>query len=198
MIRVSGLTRSDKKNLIFLILWLLAGLGMVTIGIVAFIRRNDTINTVSGVLGVCALLTGIVTAVIRFAQHRLMGGSRFTLDWIIWIALAILLFNTNILNRIGSLAFVILGAFMVCEGIRAFICALNSRADNQWYVPRLVFSVIITVLGIVVICNSMKIFKGMVVLSVGVFFIVHGLNILNDWIGRAKYFYNYRGTENEH
>ena len=37
----------------------------------------------------------------------------------------------------------------------------------------------------------------MTVLAVGIFFIVHGLNILNDWIGRAKYFHYSEEPKNE-
>lgn len=77
---LGSLTSTDKKKLALLILWLIAGIGMVVIGIFAFINRQQTVDAVSGVLGVCALITCIVTAGIRFSQAKLMGGSKFTLD----------------------------------------------------------------------------------------------------------------------
>lgn len=195
MSRLDSYTSSDKKKLALLILWLIAGVGMIVIGIFAFINRQQTIDAVSTVLGVCALITCIVTAAIRFSQAKLLGGSRFTLDWILWLVIALLLFNTGILRKIGSFAFIIVGIVIACEGVRAFVYSFKNSDDKQWYVPRIIFSVIITVLGLVVVFNSEKIFSGMTVLAVGIFFIIHGLNILNDWIGRAKYFHYFRGTE---
>lgn len=195
MSRLGSLTSTDKKKLALLILWLIAGIGMVVIGIFAFINRQQTVDAVSGVLGVCALITCAVTAGIRFSQAKLMGGSKFTLDWLLWLAIALLLFNTRILQKIGSFTFIIIGIVVACEGVRAFVYAFKNSDDKQWYVPRMIFSIIITILGVVVVFNSEKIFKGMTVLAVGIFFIVHGLNILNDWIGRAKYFHYFRGTE---
>ena len=189
MSRLGSLTSTDKKKLALLILWLIAGIGMVVIGIFAFINRQQTVDAVSGVLGVCALITCIVTAGIRFSQ------AKFTLDWLLWLAIALLLFNTKILQKVGSFTFIIIGIVVACEGARAFVYAFKNSDDKHWYVPRIIFSIIITILGVVVVFNSEKIFRGMTVLAVGIFFIVHGLNILNDWIGRAKYFHYFRGTE---
>ena len=174
---LGSLTSTDKRKLALLILWLIAGIGMVVIGIFAFINRQQTVDAVSGVLGVCALITCIVTAGIRFSQAKLIGGSKFTLDWLLWLAIALLLFNTKILQKIGSFTFIIIGIVVACEGARAFVYAFKNSDD------------------VVVVFNSEKIFRGMTVLAVGIFFIVHGLNILNDWIGRAKYFHYFRGTE---
>lgn len=193
--RLDSLTSSDRKKLVFLILWLIAGVGMIAIGIFALVNRGKTVDAVSGVLGVCALITCIVTAAIRVLQSKIMDGSRFTLDWLLWLAIALLLFNTDIFRKLGSLAFLIMGIVITCEGVRAFVYAFKSSEDKQWYVPRIIFSVIITILGVAVVFNSEKIFSTMTVLTVGIFFIVHGLNILNDWIGRAKYFHYFRGTE---
>lgn len=195
MSRFSELSPSDKRQTVFLILWLIAGAGMLIMGIAALNNSDSTISAVSGLLGAGALVTGILTTVIRIFQVKTAGVGQLSLDGVIWIILAVLLFNTDILNRLGKLVFVIGGIVMLIEGVRSFFAAYREKNDKQWYIPRIVFSVIFVTLGIIVIVNAEKIFRSMIVLSVGIYFIVHGLNILYDWIGRVKYFRNFRGLD---
>lgn len=195
MRKFSELSSAEKRQTVFLVFWFIAGMAMLIMGIAALKNSEKTISAVSGVLGACALATGGFTLAIRIFQLKTWGAGYFRLDGIIWIVLAVLLFNTNILNRMGKIAFVIGGIVMLLEGVRSFISAYREKHDKHWYIPRIVFSAVFVALGIIVIVNAEEIFKGMIVLAVGIYFIVHGLNIMYDWIGRVKYFRNFRGLE---
>ena len=93
------LTSADRKKVILLVLWLISGIGMIVVGILALIHRKETISTISGFLGVCALITGVITLIIRILQAKRLGKSSFSLDIVIWLALGFLLLNTGLFNK---------------------------------------------------------------------------------------------------
>ncbi|MDE7293087.1 MAG: DUF308 domain-containing protein [Oscillospiraceae bacterium] len=195
MLRIGSMSKKEKKELAGLALWLIAGMAMIIMGISAVLNRDKAISAVSNVLGICALITGLITLAVRIAAARLKGISGFDLDWLIWLVVAFLLFNTSLLLKLGKLAFVIGGIAMLLEGVRSFFSAMKARSENEWYIPRIVFSIIFIVLGIGIIINAQVIFESMIVLAIGIYFIVHGTEILYDWLGRARYFRNFRGLE---
>lgn len=195
MFSIGSMSKKEKKSLVWLALWLIAGIAMIIMGISAVLHRDRAISAVSNVLGICALITGLATLAVRIAATRLKGAGGFDLDWLIWLAVAFLLFNTSLLSKLGKLAFVIGGIAMLLEGVRSFFAAMKARAENEWYIPRIVFSVIFVVLGIGIIINAQTIFESMIVLAIGIYFIVHGTGILYDWLGRVRYFRNFRGLE---
>ena len=189
------LTSADRKKVILLVLWLISGIGMIVVGIQALIHRKETISTISGFLGVCALITGVITLIIRILQAKRLGKSSFSLDIVIWLALGFLLLNTGLFNKLGKLVFIIGGIILTCEGIRAFIASQKNPDDKEWYIPRMIFSGAFVILGVIVIINAESIFTNLTALAVGIYFIIHGTELLYEWLGRAKYFYNFRGTE---
>lgn len=192
----ANMSDKEKKTLAGLGLWLAAGIAMVIMGIVAIANRDRTIQAVSGTLGVCALITGIVTLIVRIVETRLRGAGQFGIDWLVWLGVAFLLFNTGIFSKLGKLVFVILGIALLLEGVRSFFAARKER-DQGWFIPRMIFSVVLCLLGIGIILNARVIFESMIVLFIGVYFIVHGSNILYEWLGRVRYFRNFRGLEND-
>ncbi len=181
--------------MIFLLLWLISGIGMIVVGIMAVVNRTKAISTISGFLGVCALITGIITLILRIAQVERLGKRNIGLDIVIWLALGFLLLNTSILNKLGKLAFIIGGVILICEGVRAFAACQRNKDEKEWYIPRMIFSAAFVVLGIIVVVNAERIFTNLIPLAVGIYFIIHGTELLYEWIGRAKHFYNFRGTE---
>lgn len=192
---ISSFSSADRKKFILLLLWLISGVGMIIVGIMALIRRKEAIGAISGFLGVCALITGIITLIVRISQVKRLGKRNIGLDIIIWLALGILLLNTRILHRLGKLAFIIFGIVLICEGVRAFIACRKNKEEKGWYIPRMIFSVGFVILGIIVLANAEAIFTNLTALAVGIFFIIHGTELLYEWIGRAKHFYYFRGTE---
>lgn len=189
------MSASDKRQLAFLIFWLIAGIGMVIIGISALANRNKTVETVSGLLGAGALVTGVITLLVRIFIRSKAGAGHFDLDWALWLVLALLLFNTGLLSAMGKIIFIIGGICLLLEGLRSIYAAVRAKREKDWYIPRLVISVVLIFLGITVIRNAQRIFEGMIVLAIGVYFIVHGVIILYEWIGRAKYFRNFRSLD---
>lgn len=192
---LSSSSASDRKKMIFLLLWLISGIGMIVVGIMAVVNRKMAVSAISGFLGVCALITGVITLIVRITQVKRLGRSSIGFDILIWLALGILLLNTGLLNKLGKLAFIIGGVILACEGVRAFIACQKNKDEKEWYVPRMIFSAAFIVLGIIVIVNAERIFTNLTALAVGIYFIIHGTELLYEWIGRAKHFYNFRGTE---
>lgn len=192
---IGSLTSADRKKAVLLIFWLISGIGMIVVGILALVHRKETISTISGFLGVCALITGIITLIIRILQAKRLGKSSISLDIIIWLALGILLLNTGLFNKLGKLVFIIGGIILTCEGVRAFIASQKNADDREWYIPRMIFSGAFVILGVIVIINAESIFTNLTAFAVGIYFIIHGTELLYEWIGRAKHFYNFRGTE---
>ena len=192
---IGSSSASDRKKMIFLLLWLISGIGMIFVGIMAVVNRTKAISTISGFLGVCALITGIITLILRIAQVERLGKRNIGLDIVIWLALGFLLLNTSILNKLGKLAFIIGGVILICEGVRAFAACQRNKDEKEWYIPRMIFSAAFVVLGIIVVVNAERIFTNLIPLAVGIYFIIHGTELLYEWIGRAKHFYNFRGTE---
>ena len=194
-ITLGKLTSADRKKVVLLVLWLISGIGMIVVGILALIHRKETISTISGFLGVCALITGVITLIIRILQAKRLGKSSFSLDIVIWLALGFLLLNTGLFNKLGKLVFIIGGIILICEGVRAFIASQKNVDDKEWYIPRMIFSGAFVILGVIVIINAESIFTNLTALAVGIYFIIHGTELIYEWLGRAKYFYNFRGTE---
>lgn len=192
---IGSFSAEDRKKLIFLLLWLISGIGMVVVGIMAVINREKAIGAVSGFLGVCALITGVITLILRIAQVKRLGKRNIGLDIFIWLAMGVLLLNTGILNKLGKLAFIIGGIALICEGVRAFAACQKNKDEKEWYIPRMIFSAVFVILGIIVVVNAETIFKNLTALAIGIYFIIHGTELLYEWIGRAKHFYYFRGTE---
>lgn len=192
---IGSSSAADRKKMIFLLLWLISGIGMVVVGILAIVNRQKAIGAISGFLGVCALITGVITLILRISQVKRLGKRNIGLDILIWLALGFLLLNTSLLGKLGKLAFVIVGVVLACEGVRAFIACQRNKDEKEWYFPRMIFSAAFVVLGIIVVVNAEKIFTNLTALAVGIYFIIHGTELLYEWIGRAKHFYNFRGTE---
>ncbi|MGN0637928.1 MAG: DUF308 domain-containing protein [Huintestinicola sp.] len=186
---------ADRKKMVFLLLWLISGIGMVIVGIMAVINREKAIGAISGFLGVCALITGVITLILRISQVKRLGKRNIGFDIVIWLALGFLLLNTGLLNKLGKLVFIIGGITLICEGVRAFAACQRNKDEKEWYIPRMIFSGVFVVLGIIVVVNAEKIFTHLIPLAVGIYFIIHGTELLYEWIGRAKHFYYFRGTE---
>ncbi|MBP1547610.1 MAG: hypothetical protein J6A37_13575 [Oscillospiraceae bacterium] len=188
-------SHSDRKQIILLFLWFLSGGGMIAAGVYALIHREEAIGRISGFLGICAIATAVITLVLRIGQVKRLGKRNIGLDILIWFLLGFLLLNTDIFNRLGKLAFVIWGIVLICEGIRAFFACQRNREEKGWYIPRMIFSAVFVMLGIINITNAQELFTHLTAFAVGVYFIIHGTELLYEWIGRVKHFYNFRGTE---
>ena len=194
---LASISKKDKKQLVWLIIWLIAGIAMLIMGISAIINSSKAIQTISTLLGIFALATGGFTVAIRISEAKVLGISKFSIDGLIWLVLAILLFNTSLLSKLGKVAFIVIGIVVILTGAKRLFFAVSERNEGKGIVPRLIISSITVLLGLFVVFNAESVFNNLIALTIGIYLIVHSLSILYGWIGRVKYFINFRGTEND-
>lgn len=192
----SGLSPSEKKQLVSVILCLVSGVAVIIIGIYALFNGDKTINAVSSVLGGCALVTAALSLYANIVQVKVFGKRAISIDFVIWLIISLLLFNTSILNKLGKLAFIILGVIVLIKGLFSIFAAVSGIRNNDMYVRYFVYSAFWFIAGILMIANAEAIFTGMIVTVIGLFFIVQGGKIVYDGIGRWRYFRNFRGLDN--
>lgn len=194
---LASISKKDKKQLVWLIIWLIAGIAMLIMGISAIINSSKAIQTISTLLGIFALATGGFTVAIRISEAKVLGISKFSIDGLIWLVLAILLFKTSLLSKLGKVAFIVIGIVVILTGAKRLFFAVSERNEGKGIVPRLIISSITVLLGLFVVFNAESVFNNLIALTIGIYLIVHSLSILYGWIGRVKYFINFRGTEND-
>lgn len=188
--------RNERREKIFMAVWFIFAVGMIITGIMALLNYEKAIEAISTVIGIISIIAALCIFLVRAVQWRIFGEGRIIRpDGIIWIVIAFFMFNTNLLRKLGALAFIIAGIAVAAEGIRSLIAAVRSKEASSWFVPRLIFSALLIILGVYVIFNSEAIFVGMTVSILGLFFIMHGVELLIDWVGRMKYRRNFRGVE---
>ena len=163
---------------------------MIILGIYSIFRGGAVVDTVSWLLGLGAIISGIVTLIVRFTRKSVFGsdGKWLSLDSIFLIVLGIILMNTGLLRALGKIMFIILGIILVYNAVQSLIAAISGRHNNDgWFAPRIFFSVILLLVGIWVFTNAGRVFTDMSGIIAGIFFITHGVGTINDWIGRVRY-----------
>lgn len=186
---IKYISKSDKKQLVGIFFWFAAGAAMIIMGIAAIINCAKAILTISNIIGGFSLITGTITLIVRFYQSKVMKKG-FRLDFIIWFVLAFLFFNTVLLQKLGKIAFIIIGAAVLISSVNMFISAMADKRPAAVILP-----LFPAVLGLWVIFNAEAVFTNMAALAVGIYLIIHGLIITYEWVGRVKYFRNFRGLE---
>lgn len=190
-----SMSDSDKKMLRELVIRFAAGAGMIAAGIAALCNYEKTVIAVSSVLGACALAAGIISLAMRFFYGKSDGGGRLSISGIVWIFIAVLLFNTSLLQSLGSAVITITGAAAVCAAIWFFVRSMLMRSRKMPYISHTAASVMLCIAGVFLIVNARMIFEGMIVIGIGAYFIVNGTIVLYEWLGRLRYFRNFRGVE---
>ena len=181
------------KDKLLRILSLVTGILMILGGLYALFHGRQVVGTISGLLGICALIAGAVLICIKlFSYDALEKGGFLMADGIILVLVGILLMNTSILRSLGKLVFIVIGLVLAYNAVQSLIMALSSKKnDGGWFVPRIVFCVLMLLVGIWVFMNAGKAFDDVAGIVIGVFFIVRGANSVSDWIGREKYRKNF-------
>ncbi len=178
--------------------WFGLGIIMVIIGAVAICKADQAISAISTLLGVISLVIAILIFTVRILGHMAYHtGKIIKPDGIIWFILAFLLFNTDLLMRIGTAVFTVAGAVVILTGVKAFCDALKNKDDKFWFVPKLIVSILLVALGIYGVIKADILFTNMTVIIFGIFFIIHGITLLIDWAGQIKYNRNFKGVEKD-
>lgn len=189
--------KTNQKNLldsILRILWLLSGLAMVVVGVIALFNGHGVIGALSKLIGICAIICGIVSIIVRIKMSSITGSDAhlMSVDSLILIVIGFLFMNTRILNGLGKIMFIIIGIVMIFNAVESLISAFNSRRNEEgWFVPRIVVAVLLLIAGIWVFSNAGRVFSDMAGLVVGIYFIAHGAGAVSDWIGRERYRRNF-------
>ncbi|MGN0691827.1 MAG: DUF308 domain-containing protein [Oscillospiraceae bacterium] len=195
--------KTNQKKLldgILRILWLLSGLAMVVVGVVALFNGHGVVGTLSKLIGICAIICGVVSIVVRIKMSNITGSDAhlMSVDSLILIVIGFLFINTRILNGLGKLMFIIIGIVMIFNAVESLVAAFNSRRGEEgWFAPRIVVAVLLLIAGIWVFSNAGRVFSDMAGLVVGIYFIVHGAGAVSDWIGRERYRRNFAYLDDE-
>ena len=181
------------------VLWLVSGIVMTLFGVYAVFNGTRVLGTVSRWLGMGALISGIITVLTRLSNKQVTkkSGRLMYFDSLFLIIIGVMLMNTRILERLGKIMFVILGVVIIYHAIQSLAAAMESKSDNDgWFAPRMIFCVLLIAVGVWILFNARKAFTSTFGLTVGIFFISHGISTINDWIGREKYRKNFSFLDN--
>lgn len=184
----------DTKIQIKLVFWFIASLAMIGMGIIALVNHERVTEVLSFITGLAAIITGIITLSIR-RYEKVKTGSRMAFDWILWIILGILFFNTDLFTKIGKVLFIIVALALIVQGIGIFVRGFSNKADKAFFIPRIIFAAALAGAGVFVLTNAGDLFVEVLAVTVGLYLIIHGAYLFYEWIGEYRYFNNYRGTE---
>ena len=183
------MNKEDRKSIVSLALLGIGGIAMIIIGIIAFLTSGQISSAISTLLGIAAIITGIITLALRLREKKNQGTMRF--DWIIWFILGILLLTTNLFSAIGGIIFVIIGIALILHGLNSFRLAVSAERKAV----KIIFSVAFVIIGVWMVFNASAIFDQIIAKAIGIYLIVHGAYLLYDWLGQVRYFRNFRGVE---
>ena len=182
------------KEKLLNILSLLSGILMILAGIYAVFNGGAAVGTFSWIIGLAALIAGIVSVLFRImiTQNSALIGGLLSADGVILIIVGLLLMNTSILRGLGKLLFIGIGIILIFNAVQSLMGAFSSKKNSDgWFIPRIIFCVLLLLVGIWVFTNAGKAFDETAGLIIGVYFISHGATSISDWIGRRRYNRNF-------
>lgn len=185
---------SNIKDTVLRIFLLLSGLALIIVGVVSVFHGYGVIGAISKVIGICAIISGIISLVVRVKLESVAGVQAhfMSVDSIILIVIGILFLNTRLLNSLGKIMFIIIGIIIIYDAVESLFSAFQSRKNDEgWFLPRIVVAALLLIAGIWVFCNAGKVFADMAGIIVGIYFISRGIQIVNDWIGDERYRKNF-------
>lgn len=192
--------KTSTKDTVFGILRLISGLAMTVVGIYAIFNGHAVVGTTSKIIGICAIVCGIVSIAARIKISSIIGMDAHmrSVDSILLILLGLLFMNTRILNSLGKIMFIIIGLVIIFNAVESLTSALAGRKNNDgWFIPRIITSVLLLIAGIWVFSNAGQVFSDMAGIVVGIYFISHGIETVTDWIGRERYRRNFAYLDDE-
>ncbi len=179
-----------KSSTLNTILSAAGGAVLIAAGIASFFINGAAISTISTILAVVALVAGIILLITRITEKK--NGGALRLDFVLWFILALLLFNTNILNSIGSIIVVIIAVFLIIEGAASLKNAVGTSAKE---ISKIIFACLFIVGGVFALLNARMVFNEVIGKVIGVYLVIQGANMLRDFWGQVKYNRNFKGVE---
>lgn len=166
------------------------GAALIITGIISFFTRAAAVSAISKGLAVVALVVGVILLVKMILGMKNEG--KFSIDFLIWFALAFLLSNTSILSSVGGIVVIVIGAMMVIHGVTTLKISL---ADSSKATGSLIIAVLFILAGGFIVLNHRMIFDEAVGKLLGIYLFIQGISMVRDTIGMAKYERNFKGVE---
>lgn len=185
---------SNIKDTALRILLLVSGIALIIVGAVAVFHGYGVVGAISKVIGVCAIISGIISLIVRMKLESVVGAQAhfMSVDSIILIVIGVLFLNTRLLNSLGKIMFIVIGVIIIYNAVESLFSAFQSRKNEEgWFIPRIIVAILLLIAGIWVFCNAGKVFADMSGIIVGIYFISRGVQIVNDWIGDERYRKNF-------
>lgn len=164
------LKKTTSKNIITSII-------IFVFGIFIFLKPDTTVKTVSFLLGIILLLTGLNSIVSAF-QKQDANQLNIAIGIIVIVASFVLFFNPTV---IASIIPLLIGIYMIFSAALKlqYLYSLKSLTKN-WDISIVIITIITLILGVLLIFNP---FKGAIAVTklIGIFLIIYaGLDIANN------------------
>lgn len=165
------LKKGTSKNIVTSIIILL-------FGIFIFIKPDTTVKTISFLLGIILLLTGLNSIVNAFSNKENSNNLNIAVGIIIIIPALILFFNPTI---IASIIPLLIGIYMIISAAFKLQYLYSLKAiTNAWDISVVVVTIITLILGVLLVFNP---FGGVIAITklIGIFLIIYAvLDIINN------------------
>lgn len=165
------LKKTTNKNMITSIIILL-------FGIFIFIKPDTTVKTISFLLGIILLISGINNIVGAFNNKESINDLNIAIGIIIIVASLVLFFNPTI---IASIIPLIVGIYMIISSAfkLQYLYSLKSLT-NKWDTSVVIIAIVTLILGVLLVFNP---FGGVIAITklIGIFLVIYAiLDIVNN------------------
>lgn len=165
------LKKGTSKNIVTSIIILL-------FGIFIFIKPDTTVKTISFLLGIILLLTGLNSIVNAFSNKENPNNLNIAVGIIIMIPALILFFNPTI---IASIIPLLIGIYMIISAAfkLQYLYSLKTLT-NAWDISVVVVTIVTLILGVLLVFNP---FGGVIAITklIGIFLMIYAiLDIINN------------------
>lgn len=187
---MTSLTPSDRKKLTGHTASIAAGAVLLIMGIIVFFKRGEALGVISGLLANAAFIAGIITLVVRILQMTAEQKSIPELDFLIWFIVG-LIFKTGLIQTLGMIAVLLIGAFIALFGIRSIIADVKEKRSGAG----ILIAALITAAGVIVMLRAGAIFNSGIGICISLIMVIWGIRMISDGAARLRYLYNFRGLE---
>lgn len=165
------LKKATNKNMITSIVILI-------FGIFIFIKPDTTVKTISFLLGIILLMSGLNSIVGAFHNRENINNLNIAVGIIIIVASLVLFFNPTV---IASIIPLIIGIYMIISSAFKLQYLYSLKAlTNKWDTSVVMIALITLILGVLLVFNP---FGGVIAITklIGIFLVIYAvLDIINN------------------
>lgn len=165
------LKKAANKNM-------LTSLVILLFGVFIFLKPDMTVKTVSFLLGIILLISGLNNIVSAFNNKEKLNDLNIAIGIIIIVASLVLFFNPTI---IASIIPLLIGIYMIISSAfkLQYLYSLK-EVTNKWDTSVVVIAIITLILGVLLVFNP---FGGVIAITklIGIFLVIYAiLDIVNN------------------